>query len=109
MGKLAIEIKTGETFWKAMRLKDSTGTPIPTAGATITSQIRKASDNSLIAEFDVSLLSDDWFKLQLEPDVTAELQVMQGLFWDVRFEKSDGVVIITDRDSVTIVDTMTEA
>ena len=109
MGKLSIEIKQGETFFKSMRLKDDAGTPINTSGATITSEIRKGGDNALIAEFDVTLLSDNWFKLQLSAAVTAALPKSQWLFWDVRFQTSGGIVYYTERDTVTVKDTATEA
>jgi hypothetical protein len=109
MGKLAIGIKQGETFFKEMRLKDDAGVAISTSGATITAEIRKAGDNTLEAEFDVSLLSDNWFKLQLEPAVTEDLPRVKGLVWDVRFETSGGVVYYTPRDSVEVLDTATEA
>lgn len=108
MGKLAIEIKQGETFWKTMRLLDDAGTPIATAGATITAEIRKAADATLIATFDVSLLSANYFNLQLEPAVTADIVKQSGLQWDVRFETSGGVVYYTPADDVKILNTMTE-
>lgn len=108
MGKLAITIKQGETWFEDYRFWDDDGVVIPTAGATITAQIRKASDNTLIAEMDVSLLSDNWFKVQLEPSVTADIEKQQGLMWNIRFEKSDGFVIPLDPDTVTIINTITE-
>lgn len=108
MGKLAITIRQGETYFHTMRLKDDAGTPVSTSGAAITSQIRRASDNTLIADFDVSLLSDNYFKLQLEASDTADIVKQQGLMWDVRFETSGGVVYKTDPDTVTIVNSMTE-
>lgn len=108
MGKLAIEIKQGETFWKEMQLTDDADVAYSTAGATITSQIRKASDNTLIASFDVSLLSDNWFKLQLSAATTAAIVKQAGLMWDVRFLTSGGIVYKTDPDTVTIINTMTE-
>lgn len=108
MGKLAITIKQGETYFLTMRLLDDAGTPISTSGATITSEIRKASDNTLIATFDVSLLSDDYFKLQLSAATTAAIAKQAGLMWDVRFETSGGVVYLTDADAVTILNSITE-
>lgn len=108
MGKSALTIKQGETYFLTMRLLDDAGTPVSTSGATITSEIRKASDNTLIATFDVSLLSANYFKLQLDADVTADIVKQQGLMWDVRFETSGGVVYLTDADAVTILNSITE-
>lgn len=108
MGELAIEIKRGETFTKVMRLKDDNGTPLDLSGATITAQIRKESNGTLIADFDTSILEDDWYKLQLEPDVTAELEIQQGLFWDSRVELATGTVIYTEKDTVKIKGSITE-
>lgn len=107
MGKSAIEIRQGETYFHTMRIKDN-GVVVSTAGATITSEIRKASVNTLIATFDVSLLSDDYFKLQLSAATTAAIAKQAGLMWDVRFETSGGVVYLTDADAVTILNSITK-
>lgn len=107
MGKSAIEIRQGETYFHTMRIKDN-GVVVSTAGATITAQIRKASDNTLIASFSVSLLSDDYFKLQLSAATTAAIAKQAGLMWDIRFQKADGFVIKIDPEPVTIINTMTE-
>lgn len=107
MGKLHINIKQGESFAKAMRIKDDTGTPLSLDGATVTAQIRKASTDALVADFDVELLEDDWYELSLTAEVTAEIAVDSGLHWDSRVQFASGEVFYTERDSVTIQNTIT--